>query len=35
MIDKQRKLGHRTFSLPDELDLVPAPATPLRKRILR
>jgi hypothetical protein len=35
MIEKQRRLGHRTFSLPEELDLVPAPATPLKKRILR
>ncbi|KAL5266244.1 hypothetical protein ACHWQZ_G003609 [Mnemiopsis leidyi] len=35
MVEKQRRLGHRTFSLPDELDLVPAPATPLKKRILR
>ncbi|XP_063686153.1 uncharacterized protein LOC134819927 isoform X1 [Bolinopsis microptera] len=35
VIDKQRRLGHRTFCLPQELDLVPAPGTPLKKRILR
>ena len=35
VIDKQRRLGHRTFSLPDEMEILPAPATPLRKRILR
>eukprot|EP00116_Pleurobrachia_bachei_P009531 sb/3469793/ len=36
IIDKQRKLGHRTFSLPDEIDVLPSPAaTPLRKRIFR